>query len=561
MGEQVIVLTELTKQYGKFTAVDHIRLSIRKGEIFGLLGPNGAGKSTTILMMLGLTEPTSGIVEICGINSTTHPIEVKRKIGYLPEDVGFYDDMTGLENLMYTARLNGIPDKEAKVKALELMKRVGLEDQLKKKTGKYSRGMRQRLGLADVLIKNPEIIILDEPTSGIDPAGVQEFIELIRWLSKEEGLTVLFSSHHLDQAQKVCDRVGLFSNGKILALIDMAELKEKKQELSDIYNHYFEEGGEGHEYHPFWVIVHKEISDHVKSWRFLILIGIIALTCMGSLYTALTNIGAAIKPDDPDSSFLFLKLFTASDGTLPSFVLFINFLGPLLGIALGFDAVNSEQNKGTLSRMLSQPIHRDCIINAKFVAALIVIGIMLFVLGFLVMGFGLIAIGIPPTAEEFWRIVFFLITSIFYVAFWLNLAILFSLRFRQAATSALASVAVWLFFSVFYTMIVNLVAKGLSPSQMASPYQIISYQKFILGLMRLAPSELFNEATTTLLMPSVRSIGPLTMEQVQGAIPSPLPLGQSLLVVWPQLTGLIAATVICFAISYIMFMRREIRSR
>ena len=296
--------------------------------------------------------------------------------------------------------------------------------------------------------------------------------------------------------------------------------------------------------HPFWVIVHKEISDHVKSWRFLILIGIIALTCMGSLYTALTNIGAAIKPDDPDSSFLFLKLFTASDGTLPSFVLFINFLGPLLGIALGFDAVNSEQNKGTLSRMLSQPIHRDCIINAKFVAALIVIGIMLFVLGFLVMGFGLIAIGIPPTAEEFWRIVFFLITSIFYVAF-----------------SALASVAVWLFFSVFYTMIVNLVAKGLSPSQMASPYQIISYQKFILGLMRLAPSELFNEATTTLLMPSVRSIGPLTMEQVQGAIPSPLPLGQSLLVVWPQLTGLIAATVICFAISYIMFMRREIRSR
>ena len=130
--------------------------------------------------------------------------------------------------------------------------------------------------------------------------------------------------------------------------------------------------------HPFWVIVNKEISDHVKSWRFIILIGIIALTCMGSLYTALTNISEAIKPNDPDGSFLFLKLFTVSDGTLPSFVLFINFLGPLLGIALGFDAVNSEQNKGTLSRMLSQPIHRDCIINAKFVAALIVIGIMLF---------------------------------------------------------------------------------------------------------------------------------------------------------------------------------------
>ena len=233
MGEQVIVLTDLTKQYGNFTAVDHIRLNIRKGEIFGLLGPNGAGKSTTILMMLGLTEPTSGTVEICGINSTTHPIEVKRKIGYLPEDVGFYDDMTGPENLIYTARLNGISDKEAKTKAMELMKRVGLEDQLAKKTGKYSRGMRQRLGLADVLIKNPEIIILDEPTSGIDPAGVQEFIELIRWLSKEEGLTVLFSSHHLDQVQKVCDRVGLFSNGQLLALIDMAELKDKKSSGSN----------------------------------------------------------------------------------------------------------------------------------------------------------------------------------------------------------------------------------------------------------------------------------------------------------------------------------------
>ena len=313
--------------------------------------------------------------------------------------------------------------------------------------------------------------------------------------------------------------------------------------------------------HPFWVIVHKEIADHVHSLRFIILISIIVLTCMGALYTALTNIGAAIKPDDPDGSFLFLKLFTVSDGTLPSFVLFINFLGPLLGIALGFDAVNSEQNKGTLSRMLAQPIHRDCIINAKFVAALIIIGALLFALGLLVMGCGLIAIGIPPTPEEFWRIILFIITGVFYVAFWLNISILFSLCFRQAATSALASVAVWLFFSVFYAMIVNVVAKALSPSGMVSVYHQISYQKFILGLMRLAPSELFNEATTTLLMPSIRSLGPLTMEQLQGAIPSPLPLGESIMIVWSQLTGLIAATVVCFAISYIVFMRREVRSR
>ena len=153
-------------------------------------------------------------------------------------------------------------------------------------------------------------------------------------------------------------------------------------------------------YHPFWVIVNKEVSDHVRSWRFIIMIVLIALTCMGSLYTALTNIGDSIKPNDPDNAFLFLKLFTVSDGTLPSFVVFISFLGPLLGIALGFDAINSEQNRGTLSRILSQPIHRDYPINAKL-SALIVIGIMLFSLGFLVMGFGLIAIGILRRRKSF----------------------------------------------------------------------------------------------------------------------------------------------------------------
>lgn len=313
--------------------------------------------------------------------------------------------------------------------------------------------------------------------------------------------------------------------------------------------------------HPFWVIVNKEVTDYVKSWRFIILILIIAFTCMGSLYTALSSFSSAVKQNDPDGSFFFLKLFTISDGTLPPFIVFISFLGPLLGIALGFDAINSEQNKGTLSRIMSQPIHRDYLINAKFVGALIVISVMLFALGFLVMGFGLIKIGIPPTAEEFLRMIAFIMIAIFYVAFWLNLSIFFSVQFRQAATSALACIAVWLFFSVFYTMIINLIGKAIAPPQTASMEQIMSYQKFMLGLLRLAPSELFSEATSTLLMPSVRSLGPLTMEQVHGAIPSPLPLGQSLLIVWPQLTGLIAATVICFALSYISFMRREIRPR
>ncbi|NMC40361.1 MAG: ABC transporter permease [Bacteroidales bacterium] len=313
--------------------------------------------------------------------------------------------------------------------------------------------------------------------------------------------------------------------------------------------------------HPFSVIVQKEIADHVRSWRFLILLAIISLTCLGSMYTALTSIREAIKPNDPEGSFLFLKLFTVSDGILPSFVVFISFLGPLLGISLGFDSVNSEHNKGTLSRILSQPIHRDYILNAKFVAALIVISVMFFALGFLVMGFGLIAIGIPPTAGEFLRVVIFLIISIIYVAFWLNLSILFSVRFRQPATSALSGIAIWLFFSIFYGMIVDLIVKGMVPQGFATENQIINFEIFRMNLNRLSPSQLFSDATTTLLMPSVRSLGPLSMIQVMGTIPGPLRLTQSLLLVWPQITGLVAGTIICFVLSYISFMRKEIRSR
>lgn len=220
----IIELTGLTRRYGQFTAVDNLDLTIARGEIFGLLGPNGAGKSTTILMMLGLTEPDSGTVRVCGLDPATHPVEVKKRVGYLPEEVGFYDDMSGLRNLIYTACLNGIPETEAKTRAEELMERVGLANDKNKKTGKYSRGMRQRLGLADVLIKDPEVIILDEPTLGIDPAGVREFLDLIVELSREQKITVLFSSHHLHQVQQVCDRVGLFVGGKLLAAGDVQSL-------------------------------------------------------------------------------------------------------------------------------------------------------------------------------------------------------------------------------------------------------------------------------------------------------------------------------------------------
>lgn len=227
MAEPIIQLENLSKTYDDHVAVNNLSLTIEKGEIFGLLGPNGAGKTTTILMMLGLSEPTSGSISVCGINPTRNPMDVKKKVGYLPDDVGFYQHMTGFENLMYTAQLNDIPKKEAEKRAYELLKRVNLLDAADKKTSKYSRGMRQRLGLADVLMKNPSVIILDEPTLGIDPEGVRDFLALIRELNEEEQLTVLLSSHHLHQVQQICDRVGIFVKGELLAHGNMESLAKQ----------------------------------------------------------------------------------------------------------------------------------------------------------------------------------------------------------------------------------------------------------------------------------------------------------------------------------------------
>lgn len=223
----IIKLEQLTKRYEAFFAVRNLSLSISKGEIFGLLGPNGAGKTTTILMMLGLSTPNSGLVQVCGINSTRNPIQVKQKVGYLPDDVGFYQHMTGLENLLYTASLNNINRKQAMERAEHLLQKVNLTDVAHKKTGKYSRGMRQRLGLADVLMKDPEVIILDEPTLGIDPEGVREFLQLIKELKEKDHKTILLSSHHLHQVQQICDRVGIFVNGELLAHGNIEELMGK----------------------------------------------------------------------------------------------------------------------------------------------------------------------------------------------------------------------------------------------------------------------------------------------------------------------------------------------
>lgn len=216
MTSPIIKLKELSKHYGTLRAVDTLSLEVHKGEIFGLLGPNGAGKTTTILMMLGLTEPTSGKAIVCGVDATRHPIEVKRKVGYMPDSVGFYNNLTALENLMYVGRLNGIADAEIEERAQETLELVGLKGKMRQKASTYSRGMKQRLGLADVLIRDPEVVILDEPTLGIDPKGIKEFLNLIHRLSREAGLTVLLSSHHLHQVQQICDRVGIFVEGRLL---------------------------------------------------------------------------------------------------------------------------------------------------------------------------------------------------------------------------------------------------------------------------------------------------------------------------------------------------------
>jgi len=234
MAETIISTSKLTKKYGDLKAVNKLNLNIKEGEIYGLLGPNGAGKTTTILMLLGLTEPSSGSAEIRGLNTSRDSIKVKKFTGYLPDQVGFYDSISGKENLIYTAKLNGISPTEAEKKVEEMIGRVGLKKVMNEKVDTYSKGMRQRLGLADVLIKDPEIIILDEPTIGIDPTGINEFLYLIRRLSKENGITVLLSSHLLNQVQKICDRVGIFVKGQLLAEGSIKELADQLLQEKEI---------------------------------------------------------------------------------------------------------------------------------------------------------------------------------------------------------------------------------------------------------------------------------------------------------------------------------------
>ena len=230
-SREIIIETKgLTKTYGEKTAVDHLDLSNYRGEVFGLLGPNGAGKTTTTLMLTGLTEPTEGTAFIDGLDCIRCPMEVKKIVGYMPDNVGFYGDMTGRENLRFTASLNGLPRDLAEERIDALLEKTGLAYAGDQRVGTYSRGMRQRLGVADVLMKDPKVIIMDEPTLGIDPEGMRQLLELIRELARKENRTLLISSHQLYQIQQICDRVGLFVDGRLMACGTVEELAEQTRE-------------------------------------------------------------------------------------------------------------------------------------------------------------------------------------------------------------------------------------------------------------------------------------------------------------------------------------------
>jgi ABC-2 type transport system permease protein len=305
-------------------------------------------------------------------------------------------------------------------------------------------------------------------------------------------------------------------------------------------------------------VVAKETADHLSSARMRILEALVFLTALYSAYLAIRSIRETIG----ESPFLFLRLFTMTQDPLPfSFIGLLGFLIPLVAIALAFDAINGEFNRRTLSRVLAQPIYRDALLLGKFLGALLSLSIALLALWLLVIGLGLLLLGLPPGTEEMIRMLGFLVATIAYGGIWLALALLFSVVFRAPATAALAALGTWLVFSLFWSIITPIVANLIAgpPESLLGPRMAYLNTQQIID--RLSPNTLYAETAISLLQPATRALGPVLMSQLQGALlGAPLPVTQSFVLIWPQLTGLVAATILIFAIAYVLFQRQEIRA-
>ena len=316
---------------------------------------------------------------------------------------------------------------------------------------------------------------------------------------------------------------------------------------------------EGSPWTGLWAVVAKEMADYLTGVRMQILEALIVLTAAGTVFAAAENLRTTVGQD----RFLFLRLFTVQQDPLPAFIGFLAFLVPLIAIALAFDTVNGEFNRRTLSRVLAQPIYRDALLFGKFLAGLFTLTLALTAIWLLVFGLGLVRLGVPPGGEEVARCLLFLVATIFYGGVWMAMALLFSVRFRQPATAALAAIAVWLFFTVFWGMLAQGLAQVLVPVRYGLVAEVLAQDQAARALARISPIALYNEIAMALLYPSLRAFGLLAvlMQFQEGVIlGAPLPLRQSLLLIWPQMTGLIAATVLLFAVSYILFRRQEIRA-
>ncbi|MCS7057877.1 MAG: ABC transporter permease [Meiothermus sp.] len=314
---------------------------------------------------------------------------------------------------------------------------------------------------------------------------------------------------------------------------------------------------EGSPWVGLWAVFFKEMADHLSSTRMRILEVLILFSAVGAVYAGAQTLRQTVS-EDP---FLLLRVFTAAQDPLPSFVAFLSFFLPLAAIALGFDAINGEYNRNTLSRVLAQPIYRDALLWGKFLAGLATLALILLALFLLVVGLSLIFLGVPPDGEEVGRALLFLLATLAYAGVWLGIALVCSVLFRSAATSALAAIAVWLFFALFWGIIAQLLAQAVAPYDPFNPESELRQAEALLAFSRVSPNTLYAEAIQAILNPGVRSLGPVLISQLQGALlGSPLPLGQSLLLAWPQLTGLIALTLLLFALAYVLFQRREVRA-